>query len=75
MSTRLEDHARTDVLSIAVNSRSLIANRDDLIRDMQGRGLNVAAELVPVVTALGRGLRPRSRRRSRESSSEVCLGR
>lgn len=51
MSTRLEDRARTDVLIVAANSRSLIANRGDLIRDMQGRGLSVAAA-VPAVDYL-----------------------
>lgn len=32
----------TDVLVVAGNSRSLIANRGDLIREMQSRGLNVS---------------------------------
>lgn len=47
-----------DVLFVAGNARSLIANRGDLIRAMQGRGLRVAAlvpraDFLPEVEALG----------------------
>ncbi|MCD6007027.1 glycosyltransferase family 4 protein [Halomonas sp. IOP_31] len=47
-----------DILFVAGNARSLIANRGDLIRDMLGRGLTVAAavptrDYLPEVEKLG----------------------
>ncbi|MCE9683136.1 glycosyltransferase family 4 protein [Halomonas alkalisoli] len=52
-----------DFLIIAGNARSLIANRGDLVRDMQARGLTIAAavptaDYLPVVEELGIEIHP-----------------
>lgn len=52
-----------DLLIIAGNARSLIANRGDLVRDMQARGLTVAAavptaDYLPEVEELGIAIHP-----------------